>query len=147
MAVKWIGDAAREQGLSPLDAVELLAAKGEYPYNGFLDEDRLLLLRRRLGEGHGSETTGSMKRPLPPLAAAPAPPQPPPPAPAPRPAPPETTARYAPGERTSVTAPLPTGKGGSAAPQPPPVPGAHGGLHPERSEERTVIIPPPGHDS
>lgn len=145
MAVKWIGDAAREQGLSPLDAVELLAAKGEYPYNGFLDEDRLLLLRRRLGEGRSSETTGSMKKALPPLAASPVPPAPPspPPMPTPKPAPPETTARYAPGERTSVTAPLPTGKGGSAHPQPPPAPPTP----PERSEERTVIIPPPGHQS
>jgi hypothetical protein len=45
MAVKWIADAAKEFGIDTLTAVELLAAKQNYPYNGLLDEDRFFLLK------------------------------------------------------------------------------------------------------
>jgi hypothetical protein len=58
MAVRWIGDAAHDLGLSPIDAVELLARHQNYPMNGFLDEDRVLLLKRYARERAGVESTG-----------------------------------------------------------------------------------------
>jgi hypothetical protein len=58
MAVRWIGDAAHDLGLTPLDAVELLARHQNYPMNGFLDEDRVLLLKRYAQERKGVETSG-----------------------------------------------------------------------------------------
>ena len=45
MAVKWIGDVARELGMDVYDAVELLASRQNYPMNGLLDEDRVQLLK------------------------------------------------------------------------------------------------------
>lgn len=58
MAVRWIGDAARDLGLAPLDAVELLARHQNYPMNGLLDEDRVLLLKRYVQERKGVEASG-----------------------------------------------------------------------------------------
>ncbi|MBK8597377.1 MAG: hypothetical protein IPP07_22215 [Holophagales bacterium] len=149
MAVKWIGDAAQELGITPLDAVEILASRQEYPMNGLVDEDRFKTLRLMRG-GKRLETSGSQAMPLPerhasPATApisAPAPPAPeplraaatPPPAPfAPAPsypAPPPPVqvipapppVRPAVGEATSITAPLQT------------IPG--------REDERTVILAP-----
>lgn len=139
MAVKWIGDAAHELGLSPLDAVEILASRQEYAFNGLVDEDRYKTLRL-MRSGKRLEASGSM--PVPAAAAqaepatvpigsnAPAPHAPPPvPAPLPAAAPAPKTVLPAPppvrppvGEATSVTAPLQT------------IPAPHG--------ERTVILPP-----
>jgi hypothetical protein len=136
MAVKWIGDAAHELGLSPLDAVEILASRQEYAFNGLVDEDRFKTLRL-MRSGKRLESSGSMPVPaaaahaepatVPIGSAAPAahlpPPPPPAPVPAPKtvlPAPPPV--RPAVGEATSVTTPLQT------------IPGPHG--------ERTVILPP-----
>jgi hypothetical protein len=146
MAVKWIGDAAQELGITPLDAVEILASRQEYPMNGLVDEDRFKTLRLLRG-GKRLETSGSQAMPLPdrhvsPMTVpvvAPAPPVPEPvhsateaypPAPVVQ-APPPPPARVIPapppirppvGEATSVTAPLQT------------IPGREG--------ERTVILPP-----
>ncbi len=58
MAVRWIGDAARDLGLAPLDAVELLARHQNYPMNGLLDEDRVLLLKRYAQERRAVEASG-----------------------------------------------------------------------------------------
>ena len=85
MAVKWIGDAAREIGMSPLDAVEALASRQEYPMNGLLDEDKVQILKlARLGRGR-AETTGSYMTAV---VEQPSPAAERPPAPAKRPAPP-----------------------------------------------------------
>ena len=149
MAVKWIGDAAQELGISPLDAVEILASRQEYPMNGLIDEDRFKTLRLMRG-GKRVEASGSQAMPVPdrPVSAhtvaistgahphaAPAPPPPPTPPPAPPPTPPEAVApapapvvpappppRPPVGEATSVTAPFQT------------IPGKEG--------ERTVILSP-----
>lgn len=140
MAVKWIGDAARELGIGPLDAVELLASRQSYPLNGLLDEEKFQLLRlTRSGRGR-MEATGTY-RPAPQDRPAPLPPPPPvhaapPPPAAPPPAPPPP----------AVSLPLP----------PPPVlggtPEADAGAGetvtapfqtmPERAADRTVILPP-----
>lgn len=142
MTVKWIGDAAQELGLSPLDAVEILASRQEYPMNGLLDEDRFKTLRLMRGSKR-LETSGSQPMPVPDRIASPSTvpiPTPPPhapaapsAAPAPRTAahPPAVSEPFAPapppvrppvGERTSVTAPLQT--------------------IPAREGEKTVILPP-----
>ena len=84
MAVKWIGDAAQELGITPLDAVEILASRQEYPMNGLVDEDRFKTLRLMRG-GKRLETSGSQAMPVPDRHAladdgpvvAPAPPAPP----------------------------------------------------------------------
>ena len=140
MAVKWIGDAAQELGIHPLDAVEILASRQEYPMNGLVDEDRFKTLRLMRG-GKRLETSGSQQMPIPerftspstvPISAPPPPPpapervsapEPAPPPPFPQPvvaAPPPT--RPPVGEATSVTAPFQT------------IPGREG--------DRTVILPP-----
>ena len=62
MAVKWIGDAAQELGIHPLDAVEILASRQEYPMNGLVDEDRFKTLRLMRG-GKRLETSGSQPVP------------------------------------------------------------------------------------
>lgn len=139
MTVKWIGDAAQELGLSPLDAVEILASRQEYPLNGLLDEDRFKTLRLMRGSKR-LETSGSQPMPVPDRLASPStvpiptpPPQahtaPPParavtaPPPVPEPfAPAPPPVRPPVGERTSVTAPLQT------------IPGREG--------EKTVILSP-----
>ena len=146
MAVKWIGDAAQELGITPLDAVEILASRQEYPMNGLVDEDRFKTLRLMRGAKR-LETSGSQAMPLPdrhvsPMTvpvSAPAPHAPAtahpaaethlPATPAVPPPPPAATVIPAPppirppvGEATSVTAPLQT------------IPGREG--------ERTVILPP-----
>ncbi|MBK9090013.1 MAG: hypothetical protein IPL90_13555 [Holophagales bacterium] len=150
MAVKWIGDAAQELGITPLDAVEILASRQEYPMNGLVDEDRFKTLRLMRG-GKRLETSGSQAMPLPdrhvsPMTVpvvAPAPSAPSRvtrqpdahPSPracsrrrSPRPPPPVHVIPAPPpirppvGEATSVTAPLQT------------IPGREG--------ERTVILPP-----
>lgn len=134
MTVKWIGDAAHELGITPLEAVEVLASRQEYPMNGLLDEDRFKTLRL-LRAGKRVDASGSQSMPVPERLAAPttvpiappapappippAPPAPPPPAPV-VPAPPPV--RPPVGEATSITAPMPT------------MPGREG--------ERTVILPP-----
>jgi hypothetical protein len=131
MAVKWIGDAAQELGITPLDAVEILASRQEYPMNGLVDEDRFKTLRLMRG-AHRLESSGSQAMPAPAMPApraavavppeAPAPP-PPPAAPAPEPVVPAPPPRRGPvGEATSITAPLQT--------------------IPDGGGERTVIIPP-----
>jgi hypothetical protein len=152
MAVKWIGDAAQELGITPLDAVEILASRQEYPMNGLVDEDRFKTLRLMRG-GKRLEMSGSQAMPVPerqgwpqtvPVTApappthhageahAPAPVAPVPSSPAPvvatPPAPPVHVTPAPPpirppvGEATSITAPLPT------------IPGRDG--------ERTVILSP-----
>lgn len=142
MAVKWIGDAAQELGISPLDAVEILASRQEYPMNGLLDEDRFKTLRLMRG-GKRLETSGSQVMPIPEPVVSPAtdpltvPVAPPTPAPGPAPHPPAAAApsqapshvipapppvRPPVGEATSVTAPLQT------------IPGREG--------EKTVILSP-----
>ena len=131
MAVKWIGDAALELGIHPLEAVEILASRQEYPMNGLIDEDRFKTLRLMRG-GKRLESSGSQAMPLPERLASPstvpisapmppraaAAPAPPPPAVVPAPPP----VRPPVGEATSVTAPLQT------------IPSGTG--------ERTVILPP-----
>lgn len=146
MAVKWIGDAAQELGITPLDAVEILASRQEYPMNGLVDEDRFKTLRL-MRSGKRLETSGSQPIPVPDRQASPltvpvTPPAPyapvtahraaethPPAAPSVAPPPPPVNVIPAPppvrppvGEATSVTAPLQT------------IPGREG--------ERTVILPP-----
>jgi hypothetical protein len=146
MAVKWIGDAAQELGISPLDAVEILASRQEYPMNGLVDEDRFKTLRL-MRSGKRLEASGSQPIPVPDRHASPmtvpvSPPAPhapvtayqtaethPPAAPSVAPPPPPVNVLPAPppvrppvGEATSVTAPLQT------------IPGREG--------ERTVILPP-----
>jgi hypothetical protein len=64
MAVKWIGDAAQELGITPLDAVEILASRQEYPMNGLVDEDRFKTLRL-MRAGKRLETSGSQVMPIP----------------------------------------------------------------------------------
>ncbi len=151
MAVKWIGDAAQELGISPLDAVEILASRQEYPMNGLLDEDRFKTLRLMRG-GKRLEASGSQVMPVPErpasahtisisVAAHPSP-APPPPAPAPvPPAPPEATA----------TAPAPAPAPPPVVPAPPPVRPPVGEATsvtapfqtiPSREGERTVILSP-----
>src|SRR5512138_1242378 len=116
MAVKWIGEAAQELGLDPLDAVEILASRQEYPMNGLVDEDRFKTLRLMKG-GKRVESSGAHAMPVhdrtvePPTApvpahASPAPAPPAPPQPPVVPAPPPV--RPPVGEATSVTAPLRT---------------------------------------
>ena len=114
MAVRWIGDAARDLGISPLDAVELLARHQNYPMNGFLDEDRVLLLKRYAHERKGVESSGGVKARIDSGAT-------------------QQTAKVAHQVRnpditsvtavTAVTSPVET--------------------LPDRSEDRTVIVPPP----
>ena len=99
MAVKWIGEAAHDLGISPLEAVELLALHQNYPMNGLLDEDRTLLLKRYLHERRGVE--GSGVRPRTPSVTE--------------------TQRTKPVERTAATSPMIR----------------------DKSEDRTVILPPP----
>jgi hypothetical protein len=70
MAVKWIGDAAQELGITPLDAVEILASRQEYPMNGLVDEDRFKTLRLMRG-GKRLETSGSQAMPIPDRHASP----------------------------------------------------------------------------
>lgn len=147
MAVKWIGDAARELNMDVLEAVELLASKQNYPMNGLLDEDRVMLLKRYRVEATGKGATAhAAPRPAPPPVPEAVPP------PLPAEAGPTTEpiasvkAREAKGDATanrggkrnakgdepsSVTTPMPT----QLQPQPQPS---------DKSEERTVIIPPPG---
>jgi hypothetical protein len=111
MAVRWIGDAARDLGISPLDAVELLSRHQNYPMNGLLDEDRVLLLKRYAHERKGVESSGGSRAKVDSGAT-------------------QQTAKVAQQPRTpdatavtAVTSPIET--------------------LPDRSEDRTVIVPPP----
>lgn len=123
MPIRWIAAAARELALDPLDAVELLAAKQNYPMNGLVDDDTFLLLKR-YSEGHGVESTGARGR----AEALPLPPPPPPVPAASRP--PElpkgvdATASTSVTSVTSVTSPI-------------PLPGDDEG----GAESKTVIMP------
>ncbi len=75
MAVRWIGQAARELGIPVWDAIDLLAKEDEYPMNGLLDEERFQLLKRasRKGvEASGAQPARSAAPPPPPHAAPPA---------------------------------------------------------------------------
>jgi hypothetical protein len=123
MSVKWIGDVARELGIDVFEAIELLASKQNYPMNGLLDEDRVMLLKRDVNVKRGVEASGVVARPSPPagpkagaakaaLKTAPIPPLV-------RPAAPEPFRA----EATSVTSPIPQVR--------------------DNAEERTVILPPP----
>ncbi|HEV8269350.1 MAG TPA: hypothetical protein VGR00_13985 [Thermoanaerobaculia bacterium] len=117
MAVKWVGDAARELGIDTLTAVELLAAKQNYPYNGLLDEDRFFLLKHDI---EGKKPAAAVAQPSPAATQSVTP----------------TSADVRGGRKegpskgkrdrdeiTSVTSPIPQ--------------------MPDKAEERTVIIPPP----
>lgn len=152
MAVKWIGDAARELGIAPLDAVATLASRQAYPLNGLLDEEKFQLLKLTRPGRSRMEMTGAIRMPSgerpappppPPPPVAAAPPAPPPPiaavAPPPPPPPPHATALPLP--------PPPPAPGTGEAPQPT--------VHeletrtapfltmPEPPTDRTVIIPAP----
>ena len=126
MSVKWIGDVARELGIDVFEAIELLASKQNYPMNGLLDEDRVMLLKRDVNVKRGVEASGTVARPTPSpgpagaaakavLASAPLPAPDRPAAPAPFRA-----------DVTSVTSPIPQVR--------------------DKTEDRTVIVPPPKND-
>jgi hypothetical protein len=146
MAVKWIGDAAQELGITPLEAVEILASRQEYPMNGLVDEDRYKNLRL-LRSGKRMETSGSQAMPIPERVASPytvpiTPPAPSPPAPAPVAAP-----AHAPASHVVPAAPLPE----PVSPAPPPVRPPVGERTsvtaplqtiPSREGEKTVILSP-----
>jgi hypothetical protein len=156
MAVKWIGDAAQELGITPLDAVEILASRQEYPMNGLVDEDRFKTLRL-MRAGKRLETSGSQAMPIPEYHASPltvpvvSPAQPAPApkhhadeAPAPAPYTPAT-----PHPAPVVVAPPPPPVHVTPAPPPtrPPVGEATSVTAPfqtvpSREGERTVILPP-----
>jgi hypothetical protein len=76
MAVRWIGEAARALGISPLDAVEMLALHQNYPMNGLIDEDRFLFLRRyaqdRKGDAAASGSAPKSQKVPPPPPSPPA---------------------------------------------------------------------------
>lgn len=104
MAVRFVAAAARDLGIDPLDAIELLAGKQNYPMNGLLDEETVLLLKR-YHEGHGVEATGA--RPKPESPARLESPGHEPAAPPPMPLPPPLVAAAGKGiESTSVTTPM-----------------------------------------
>ena len=156
MAVKWIGDAAQELGITPLDAVEILASRQEYPMNGLVDEDRFKTLRLMRG-GKRLEMSGSQAIPIPerhgsPMTVPVFAPAPPVPAPMHH-----TDETHAPAPFTPVPSfPAPV----VAAPPPPPVhvtpapPPIRPPIGeatsvtaplqtiPGREGERTVILPP-----
>ncbi len=156
MAVKWIGDAAHELGITPLDAVEILASRQEYPMNGLVDEDRFKTLRLMRG-GKRLETSGSQAMPIPERHAspmtvpvfAPAPPVPPPTHHAEEKHPPAPPAPMPPFPAPAVAVPPPPPVHVTAAPPPirPPVGEATSVTAPlqtipGREGERTVILPP-----
>jgi hypothetical protein len=60
MAVKWIGDVAKELGIDVLDAVEFLAGKQNYPMNGLLDEERVQFLKLGKASASRVESTNPM---------------------------------------------------------------------------------------
>jgi len=156
MAVKWIGDAAQELGITPLDAVEILASRQEYPMNGLVDEDRFKTLRLLRG-GKRLEASGSQAMPIPEHQASPLT------VPVSAPAPPgPARAHYA--EETHAPAPFAPVPSSPApvvaapppppvhvAPAPPPIRPPVGEATsvtapfqtiPGREGERTVILPP-----
>ena len=142
MTVKWIGDAAQELGLSPLDAVEILASRQEYPMNGLLDEDRFKTLRLMRGSKR-LETSGSQPMPVPDRIASPSTvliPTPPPHAPAaPSAAPAPRTAAHPPAVSepfAPAPPPLRPPVGERASPSPPLQ------TTPARGGEKTVTLPP-----
>jgi hypothetical protein len=156
MAVKWIGDAAQELGITPLDAVEILASRQEYPMNGLVDEDRFKTLRLMRG-GKRLETSGSQSMPIPERHASPMTvpvhsPAPPVPAQthyAEEARPPVPPAPVAPVSAPVVAAPPPPPVHVTPAPPPvrPPVGEATSVTAPfqtvpGREGERTVILPP-----
>lgn len=152
MAVKWIGDAAQELGISPLDAVEILASRQEYPMNGLVDEDRFKTLRLMRG-GKRLEVSGSQAMPIPGRQPAPPPaplaPEPPPQAATPPLAPPAPAHTYtAPPPAQVIAAPPPPSQV-VAAPPPvrPPVGEATSITAPLQTipgaeQDRTVILSP-----
>jgi hypothetical protein len=131
MAVRWIGDAARDLGLQPLEAVELLARHQNYPMNGLLDEDRVLLLKRYAQERKGVEGSGRSRAPGNVNAT-------------------QQTAKVVqqrgadPMAATSVTAVTPVTPVAPVAPVPPVTAATAPMESPkDHAEDRTVIIPPP----
>ncbi len=156
MAVKWIGDAAQELGITPLDAVEILASRQEYPMNGLVDEDRFKTLRLMRG-GKRLETSGSQAMPLPdrhvsPMTVPVVAPAPPAPEPTRHDEEPHAPAPFAPATHfpaPAVQAPPPPPAHVIPAPPPirPPVGEATSVTAPlqtipGREGERTVILPP-----
>jgi hypothetical protein len=157
MAVKWIGDAAQELGITPLDAVEILASRQEYPMNGLVDEDRFKTLRL-MRAGKRLEASGSQAMPIPdthhasPLTVPVASPAPPAPAPKHHAEEAHDSAHFAPPTphpAPVVAAPPPPPMHVAPAPPPtrPPVGEATSVTAPfqtvpSREGERTVILPP-----
>lgn len=138
MTVKWIGDAAAELGLTPLDAVEILASRQEYPMNGFLDEDRFKTLKLMHG-GHRVEASGSHSMQAP-QGLAPSAPAPAPAAPVKTPATsPSTAPVHVPVAPPHPPAPAPA----AAPPQPPHVVPAPPPVRPPVGEATSVTTPLP----
>ena len=156
MAVKWIGDAAQELGITPLDAVEILASRQEYPMNGFVDEDRFKTLRL-MRSSKRLEASGSQAMPVPERHASPATvPFSAPAPPAPEPAQP-TVQTHAPApfapvpSSPSPVVPVPPPPPVFVTPAPPPIRPPVGEATsvtaplqtiPGRDGERTVILSP-----
>ena len=119
MAVKWIGDAAQELGITPFEAVEFLASRQEYPMNGLVDEDRFKTLRLMRG-GKRLEVSGSQAMPVPERHALPT--GAPVSAPVSAPAPPAPEPVYDAARTPTPFAPVPSFPAPVvAAPPPPPV--------------------------
>lgn len=131
MAVKWIAQVASELGMDVLDAIALLAGKGQYPMNGLLDEDRVMLLKA-YGRERKPDPTASKKAA--PAKAAPAKAQE-----APRPA-------SEPIVEKTMQAPVAAAVKAAFEPtvtqSTTPIATLRGDQD-DRSESRTVIIPPP----
>lgn len=132
MAVKWIGQVASELSMDVFDAISLLAAKGQYPMNGLLDEDRVMLLKA-YGREKKPDAAGT-KKPVPakpaPAAKAAEPPKAPP----------------TPSVEKTMQAPMPAAVKAAFEPNvtqsTTPIATLRGEPD-DRSESRTVIIPPP----
>ncbi len=71
MAVRWIGEAARELSIEVWDAIALLTREDEYPMNGLLDEDRYQLLKRAVRKGVEASGAQAVPRTSPPCGFPP----------------------------------------------------------------------------
>lgn len=63
MAMRWIGEAARELGIEVWDAVALLVHEDEYPMNGLLDEERFQILKRAAKKGTEASASAAVASP------------------------------------------------------------------------------------